>query len=231
VTGRVTGQRLPGREEYLRQWSALHGGAPVTGLIGLWIGISYRVALPLARAGAGPNTVTALGLLVALGTVPAAAGGGRWPLLAVLATVLSGLFDNLDGAVAVLTGRTTRGGAVLDALCDRIADAGYCAALWLAGAAGPVAVLGGGLAWLHEYLRARAAVAGMSEIGIVTVSERPTRVIVTAMFLLGCGLYPASASGWALAGAAAWSGLGLIGLVQLVVVVGRRLGSPGTPAP
>jgi CDP-diacylglycerol--glycerol-3-phosphate 3-phosphatidyltransferase len=86
-----------------------------------------------------------------------------------------------------------------------------------------VAVGGAAIAWLHEYLRARAAVAGMPDVGIVTVSERPTRVIVTALFLLGAGLYPGQATGWAVAGAAAWLVLGAAGASQLAVTVARRL--------
>ncbi|HVN11926.1 MAG TPA: hypothetical protein VMT69_07520, partial [Kineosporiaceae bacterium] len=66
-------------------------------------------------------------------------------------------------------------------------------------------------------------VAGMPEIGVVTVSERPTRVIVSAMFLLGAGLYPAASATWATAGAAALTTLGVAGLGQLLVVVRRRL--------
>jgi hypothetical protein len=48
-------------------------------------------------------------------------------------------------------------------------------------------------------------------------------VIVTAMFLLGAGLYPAAGHLWAAAGAAAWVVLGVVGLVQLLLVVRRRL--------
>jgi len=135
----------------------------------------------------------------------------------------SGLLDNLDGAVAVMTGRTTRRGFVLDSVCDRIADAGYCAALWLAGAPAGLAVAGAALAWLHEYTRARAAVAGMPDVGVVTVSERPTRVIVAAMFLLGAALHPSAAASWATAGSAAWLVVGLVGAAQLAVTVTRRL--------
>jgi CDP-diacylglycerol--glycerol-3-phosphate 3-phosphatidyltransferase len=141
----------------------------------------------------------------------------------VLLVVASGLLDNLDGAVAVLSGRTSRWGFVLDSGCDRLADAAYCVALLLAGAPAWAAVTGAGLAWLQEYVRARAAVAGMPEVGVVTVSERPTRVIVTAMFLLGAGLYPAAAQVWAAAGAGAWTVLGAAALVQLLIVVRRRL--------
>jgi phosphatidylglycerophosphate synthase len=211
------------RQEYLRRWSELHGGAGTGGVVGLWLRLTHAAARPLARAGAGPNAVTVLGLLVALAALPVAAAGGRWPVLACAVVVLSGLFDNLDGAVAVLTGRATRWGSVLDAVCDRVADAGYLVALWLVGAPAWLAVTAGGLMGLQEYLRARAGSAGMSEVGVVTVSERPTRVIVTAMFLLAAGVYPDSAGTWACAGAAVWAGLGAVGLAQLAVVVRRRL--------
>ena len=177
----------------------------------------------LARLGFGPDAVTVIAVFVALGAVLPAAGGGRWPIVAALVVAASGVLDKLDGAVALLTGRTTRRGFVLDSACDRLADAGYVVALWLAGAPGWLAVAGGAVAWWHEYVRARAAVAGMPDVGVVTVSERPTRVIVTAMFLLGCGVYPSSAAAWATAGAAAWTTLGLIGAAQLWRTVARRL--------
>jgi phosphatidylglycerophosphate synthase len=214
---------VPIRQENLREWSALHGDAGTDGLVGWWLGLAHTLARPLIRLGAGPDTVTILGLLVALGALAPASAGAHWPVLAAAVIAASGLLDNLDGAVAVMTGRITRRGFVLDSVCDRIADAGYCAALWLAGAPAGLAVAGAALAWLHEYVRARAAVAGMPEIGVVTVAERPTRVIVTVMFLLGCGMFPGLHRAWALAGAAAWTTLGAIGVVQLAVVVARRL--------
>jgi phosphatidylglycerophosphate synthase len=167
--------------------------------------------------------VTAFGLVVALSAVAPARTGGRWLLAAAVLVAVSGVLDNLDGAVALLTGRATRRGFVLDSVCDRLADGAYCAALFLAGAPGPLAVAGAAIAWLHEYVRARAAVAGMPDVGVVTVSERPTRVIVTVMFLLGAGLYPSSAATWAAAGAAAWVTIGAAGAVQLAVTVARRL--------
>ncbi len=217
------GLTVPSRDDYLERWSRLHGGAAATGLVGWWLRISYAAAVPLVRLRASPNAVTVAGLLVALAVLVPARAGGRWPLAGVALVAASGLLDNLDGAVAVLSGRTTRWGFVLDSVCDRLADAAYLAALGLLGAPPSLCVAGVAVAWLHEYVRARAAVAGMPEIGVVTVSERPTRVIVTAMFLLGAGLYPVQAAGWAAAGAATWTALGAVGLAQLLVVVRRRL--------
>jgi CDP-diacylglycerol--glycerol-3-phosphate 3-phosphatidyltransferase len=211
------------RADYLQRWSDLHGEVMPTGLVGGWLRVAYSVARPLAAAGVGPDAVTLAGLGLAGLVLPVTAAGGHWPLLAVVLIVLAGLLDSLDGAVAVLSDRVSRRGAVLDAGCDRLADLCLVAALGLAGAPFGWCVAGGAVALLHEYLRAAARVAGMREVGVITVSERPTRVIVTAAFLLGAGLYPDRADDWAWFGALAWSGLGAIGFVQLAVVVRRRL--------
>ena len=219
------------RQEYLARWSALHGDASTGGIVGWWLGISHAVARPLVRSGVGPWPVTAAGLLVAVAAVWPASAGGRWPLAAAALTGLSGLLDNLDGAVAVMAGRTSRLGFVLDSAADRVADAAYCVALLVAGAPGWLAATAAGLALLHEYVRARAAVAGMPEVGVVTVSERPTRIIVTAMFLLGAGVYPAWHVGWATAGAAALATIGAVGLAQLLRTVRARLTAASDPAP
>jgi phosphatidylglycerophosphate synthase len=227
----LSARSVPGRGEYLARWSRLHGGASTTGLVGWWLGIAHAVARPLVRAGVGPWPVTAAGVVLAGVACWPASAGNRWPVLAALLVGASGLLDNLDGAVAVLSGRTSRWGFVLDSGCDRLADAAYCLALLLAGAPAGLAVVGAALAWLHEYVRARAAVTGMPEIGVVTVSERPTRVIVTAMFLLGAGVYPGAAHVWAGAGAAAWTVLGAVGLAHLLLVVHQRLAAADSSAP
>ena len=52
----------------------------------------------------------------------------------------------------------------------------------------------------------------------------PTRVVVTALALLACGLFPARADLVAGLGAVAWIVLGAVGLTQLLLVVHRRLG-------
>jgi CDP-diacylglycerol--glycerol-3-phosphate 3-phosphatidyltransferase len=62
----------------------------------------------------------------------------------------------------------------------------------------------------------------MRETGVITVWERPTRVIVTSAFLAAAGIH--GSGRWPLLGAAAWVGLGVLGLGQLSLVVRRRLG-------
>lgn len=216
---------LPTRPQYFDEWARLHGGYDPRGsrLVGGWLTLTYVLARPLALARFSPNVLTLIGGLVASTPIGLAALGSRWVLLASATVVVAGVLDNLDGAVAVLTGKSSRWGYVLDSLVDRLADALFVAVFWFLGAPGWVCVVGGALMGLHEYARARAVSGGLPDIGIVTVWERPTRVIVTAMFLLGAGLHVEQARSWATAGAAAWVGLGAVGLIQLLVVVRARL--------
>lgn len=213
------------RDAYFDRWAQLHGGYdPRSSILSrAWLTVAYTLARPLARMRVPPDLVTLTGALVAGLAVYLCWLGGRWVVAAAVVVALSGVLDNVDGAVAVMTSRTTRWGFVLDSVVDRLCDGLYLVALWLAGAPVWLCVVAGALMGLQEYTRARAGNAGMDEIGIVTVWERPTRVIVTAMFLLGAGIHVSSASAWATAGAAAWAGLGVVGLAQLVVAVRRSL--------
>ncbi|MGL5858684.1 MAG: CDP-alcohol phosphatidyltransferase family protein [Angustibacter sp.] len=188
-----------------------------------WLRFSYRCARPIAAVGLSPTAVTLVGLGLALAVLPAAAGGGRWVSLGALAVGASALADSVDGAVAVLTGRASRWGAVVDATADRVADAALAVALWWVGAPGWLAVVAGSCAALHEYVRARAGGVGLGDVGLVTVAERPTRVLVALSVLLTAALYPDAAGRWATAGASASTVLGGIGLVQLLVTVRSRL--------
>lgn len=215
------------RATYLQQWSTLHGGAHPTGIVGGWLRVVHSVASPLARLRVPPDAVTALGLLIACSAPVLASQGRGGVLAAALVIALSGLIDSLDGAVAVMTGRVTRWGAVLDAVADRISDAAFVTALWVVGAPAPVCVAAVALCWLQEYARARAGGAGMGEVGVLTVNERPTRVIVVVMFLLASVARPEDEPGWAALGAWALVVLGVIGFAQLLVVVRRALGGGG----
>jgi CDP-diacylglycerol--glycerol-3-phosphate 3-phosphatidyltransferase len=67
----------------------------------------------------------------------------------------------------------------------------------------------------------------MPEIGVVTVGERPTRVSVAISGLVVGGVAGVVHGGWDLVvvtvATIVWLGLAVIGLVQLVVEVRRRL--------
>ena len=217
---------IPGRDAYLAAWARTHGGYdPATGgaLVRGWLGFSYRLARPLAAAAVPPSVLTGLAAALPVLAVPAAAAGGHWPLLAVLTVAVSGLLDSLDGAVAILRARVSAAGFVLDSVADRVADGLFLLALWALGAPGWLAVAAGAGVVLLEYTRARAAGAGFGEIGIVTVGERPTRVLVTAAGLLVAGVLPGWRGVAAVLATAGELAVTVIGLGQLTVVLHRLL--------
>jgi CDP-diacylglycerol--glycerol-3-phosphate 3-phosphatidyltransferase len=171
--------------------------------------------------------VTAAGLVLCA-LVPLAVRAGRLgPVLGAALVVLSTVADSADGAVAVITNRVTRLGYVYDSVADRLGEAAWLVALWLLGVPVWLVVTTGGLAWLHEYLRARATAAGMKEIGIVTVAERPTRAIAVTLGLLMAGLGGLAtrdlAVGTATMATAIWLLLGVVGLGQLVAATHTAL--------
>ena len=211
------------RDGYLDRWAELHGGYDprASPWARGWLGLTYACARPVRAV--PPDVLTGVGVLVTAGLLPLSAAGGRWPLLAVLVVVLSGLLDNVDGCVAVVTGRESRWGYVLDSLADRVCDALYLVALWLLGAPAGVCVGAGALTWWQEYARARAGNAGMGEIGVATVWERPSRVIVTAFALAAAGGWPASADRLAAVGAWVSVALAVVAVAQLLVAVRRTL--------
>ncbi|MCW2533801.1 MAG: putative Phosphatidylglycerophosphate synthase [Blastococcus sp.] len=212
------------REDYLAAWSRWHGGAGTESpLVRGWLSLAYALARPLA--GLPPVAATALGLLVASAAVAPAAAGGRWLLAAGVLVGLSGLLDSLDGALAIGTGRASRRGFVLDSVVDRLTEAAYAGALWAAGAPGWLAVVFGALCWLPDYLRARAGQAGVRETGALSVWERPTRVIMTGLTLVGAGVVSGldGADLVVTAGTAAGAVLGAVGVVQLGVSLRRML--------
>jgi phosphatidylglycerophosphate synthase len=211
-----------GWDGYSVRWAASHGGVdPRLSMppVQLWLRSSYLTGRALAALGVSPGAVTLAGVLLAL-AVPLVAvwGGLALPVAAVL-VVLSALADSSDGAVAVLTERTSRLGAFDDSAADRVSEAAWLIGLWLVGAPGVLATGCGGLAWLHEYLRARAGAVGMKGIGIVTMAERPTRVIsVTVAFLVGgaAGLIDERLTPGAVAVVLViWALLGLFGTFKL----------------
>jgi phosphatidylglycerophosphate synthase len=215
---------------YATRWAATHGGydpRDASLLVRGWLRVAYRVARLLNGLGVPPGAVTAAGVGFAVGVVVVSLLGSLWPLVGAVLVVCGALADTVDGALAVVARRESRLGQVYDAVADRLSEAGWLLGLWLLGAPGWLVTACGALAWLHEYLRARAAAAGMSGIGAVTVGERPTRVLLMIFGLALSGLAglagPELAAGTATVAAAIWALLGGLGLAQLAATVRRTL--------
>ena len=140
----------------------------------------------VAKTGISPNIVTALGLLVALVTAWVLSTGHFF--LGGFLVLGSGAFDMLDGAVARISGRSTRFGAILDSTFDRLSEAalflGLLAYYANQGSFQEVVLVGAALvgSMMTSYVRARAEVLGLKcEVGLFT---RPERVILLAIGLI-----------------------------------------------
>ena len=157
----------------------------------------------LDRLGVTPNVATLLGLALSIASAVLVASGAL--ALAGVVLLASGVLDMMDGALARLTGRASRGGALLDSVADRLAEAGVLLGLLVLAlvrdndSLAVLAFLALATSVLVSYIRARAEGLGLSESpGLVT---RPERVAVLALgLILG---FPAAALGLIVAGSAA----------------------------
>ncbi|GAB2683196.1 CDP-alcohol phosphatidyltransferase family protein [Thalassiella azotivora] len=211
----------PGDDE--ARWRTEHhldagAGGP---LVGPWLRLVTAAARPLARRGVAPDLLTAAGVVAALAAVPVALAGGRWTLLVAALVLLTAAMDGLDGAVARLREHRSRWGGVVDATADRFSEAAFGLVLWVLGAPAALVVAAVAGTTVLEYARERAAATGAADAVVLTVAERPTRVIVTLMFALAAGVLPHQAAALATTGAFVWLATALVGAVQLVVGWGR----------
>ncbi|QGK69620.1 CDP-alcohol phosphatidyltransferase family protein [Allosaccharopolyspora coralli] len=159
----------------------------------------------LVRRGLSPNVVTVIGTVATAAAALWFYPRGELFVGTVVVTVFL-FFDLLDGAMARTLNRATSFGAVLDASCDRIADAVLFGSLvWWAlvvddnesRGLGLLVCLGG--AQVISYVKARAEANGLTADG--GVAERAERfvVILVAVGLHGLGVpYVLDAAIWLL---------------------------------
>jgi len=141
------------------------------------------IAETIARSGVDPTALTLSGLAVALLSPLAAYQYG--PLGALIAIASSSILDALDGEVARASGKTSRLGAFLDSLCDRISDLAYIASIMVLGVSPLLVYIAGGSSVIISYIRARAESLGVVISG-VGLMERGERVLgIAAVALIG----------------------------------------------
>lgn len=193
-------------EEHLARWQDLHGGTDPRGtpMVVGWLRLVHVLG---SRLPVPPDLLTVLAVVAAAWALVVPA----W--VAALLVLASALLDGLDGSVAVLRDRVTRHGAVLDAVGDRVCDLLFVLALALAGAPWELAIACGAGILLLEGVRlvARRPI-------VLTVAERPTRVLATAV-----GLVSVPTVGLALLATAT-----AVGLLQLSLAVRAGGRTPST---
>jgi phosphatidylglycerophosphate synthase len=158
------------KDEFFSIWRRLHGDANISGIVKGWLSISYVIVKPLSKARVTPNILTIFGLF--FGVLLYANAETFWaPALLVLSLIC----DGIDGSLAIVTNKSTKWGAILDSTVDRLTEIFWVLALYKIGADLNLLIIVLLTASVQEYVRARAAGLGVSEVGIVTFAERPVR--------------------------------------------------------
>jgi CDP-diacylglycerol--glycerol-3-phosphate 3-phosphatidyltransferase len=160
-------------------------------LIDIRRNLAHRITDPivgiLSKSGITPNALTLINLALNIAAASIIATGHF--LIGGILVLVAGLFDILDGALARFTKQTTRFGAILDSVADRISEAAILCGLliWYIPQEGAsleivlifVVLIG---SFLVSYIRARAEGLGWQcQVGLFTRAER---VIVLAIGLL-----------------------------------------------
>ena len=168
------------REELFNRWSALHGDAQVKGIVKAWLMVSYFISRPLIAMRFSPNSLSILSIFAAMSFVFTLET--HW---AISLLVLSLLLDGIDGTVAIITGKSSKFGAMVDAVADRLVESLWAIALYLLGAPWEIVLVAWLAAFTQEYLRARAGGLGVNQVLIVTWCERPVRATLIFIPLVG----------------------------------------------
>jgi len=156
--------------EFLASWSRMHGDIKIAGIVRTWLVVSYKIAKLLSRLKFTPNKLTILGLV--FGVLLFICAQLPWaPILLIISLIC----DGVDGSLAIFTSTSTRWGAILDSIIDRITEFFWILAIYKIGADGRLLLVVIVIASIQEYTRSRAGGLGLQQIGVVTLAERPVR--------------------------------------------------------
>ena len=171
------------KDEFYFAWSKLHGDAKIAGIVKGWLSISFPTSKALARIRITPNALTILGLV--FGVLLYMNANAIW---APLILVISLICDGVDGSLAIITGKSSKWGALLDSVVDRLTEVFWILALYSLGVDSKILIAVLILASAQEYLRARAGGVGLTQVGVVTVAERPVRASFVFIALVAFNL-------------------------------------------
>ncbi len=167
------------KPEFNQSWSKLHGDAQITGVVKGWLAISYTLVKPLAKLRVTPNLLTILGLF--FGILLYLNAQNNW---AIIFLILSLICDGIDGSLAIITGKSGKWGAMLDSVFDRITEVFWALTFISIGANQNIVIAAWLIAATQEYLRARSAGLGLTDVGVVTIAERPVRASILFVALV-----------------------------------------------
>jgi phosphatidylglycerophosphate synthase len=167
------------KSNFFQAWSKLHGDAQISGIVKGWLTISYYLVKPLARLRVTPNMLSIAGLLFGIALYLNAQSAWAIGLL-----VTSLLCDGIDGSLAIISNKASKWGAALDSILDRTTEVFWVLAFISIGGDEYLVICAAVLAFAQEYLRARAGGLGLTEVGVVTIAERPVRASILFVALI-----------------------------------------------
>lgn len=150
-----------------------------------------RIGRAFAATGLSANFWTGVGLAVAFAAAIVYGSFLEYSyILGGILLLVSGFFDMVDGQVARATGRSSKRGAFLDSMFDKIAEVAIFAGLASGGLVAPeIALLGIGMSLLVSYTRAKADALNIQIRG-VGVGERAERLLIIAIVGMIPGMMP-----------------------------------------
>jgi archaetidylinositol phosphate synthase len=148
------------------------------------------VGRAFSKVGISPTAWTAVGVAVSLLAAASYSTSHFYgEVLGGALVLVAGWFDIVDGAVARVTGRTSKMGAFLDSTLDRVAEVALFLGILLGGfAPAYLVLLSLSLSLLVSYTRAKGDALGVALSG-VGIGERSERLLVIAVASLVGLLY------------------------------------------
>jgi phosphatidylglycerophosphate synthase len=165
--------------EFFIAWSKLHGDAQITGIVKLWLQISFTLVKPLSYLKITPNSLSISGLV--FGIFLYLNAQDSWAVLLLIASLIC---DGIDGSLAIITNKASKWGAALDSILDRTTEVFWALAFISIGADERLVIAALVFASAQEYLRARAGGLGLTEVGVVSICERPVRASILFIALI-----------------------------------------------
>jgi archaetidylinositol phosphate synthase len=187
-----------------------------------------KVGRAFASLGFGPNFWTWIGLVLSIisaimFSLHSPAIGVDWytsTFLGSLFLIIAGFFDAVDGAVARVTNRTTKLGAFLDSLLDKVSEIIVFVGILIGNFTNPVLVMVAlSLSLLVSYTRAQASSVNVNLQG-KGIAERAERILIISIL----GFIPfrdnISVALWIL------SILSIVTVLQRIKIVSASFGTP-----
>lgn len=167
------------KANFFQAWSKLHGDAQISGIVKGWLTISYYLVRPLAKLRVTPNMLSIAGLI--FGVALYLNAQSPWAIGLLVASLLC---DGIDGSLAIITNKASKWGAALDSILDRTTEVFWVLTFISIGGNEYIVIGAAILAFAQEYLRARAGGLGLTEVGVVTIAERPVRASILFVSLI-----------------------------------------------